>query len=315
MPSDVFVGVDISKASLDVAVLPSGELWQVANEPSQISQCSKRLAELSPRLIVMEATGGLEMPVAAAVSRAGLPVVVVNPRQVREFARATGQLAKTDKIDAVTLALFGERIRPEVRPLPDEVAQALDALLARRRQLVLMLAEEKTRLQQARTREIRGGIQRHIHWLEREIRDVDQGLSDSVRQSPLWRAKDNLIRSVPGVGRIMSLTALAELPELGRLNGKQIAALVGVAPHPADSGTHRGKRIVWGGRASVRHVLYMATLSACRFNPVIRAYYQRLLTSGKPPKVVIVACMRKLLIVLNAIVRDGLPWNPAHASA
>lgn len=314
MSSDAFVGIDISKAWLDVGVLPSGEAWRVSNEPKGITQLLERLLGLIPKLIVMEATGGLEMPVAAALCRAGLPVVVVNPRQVREFARATGQLAKTDKIDALMLALFGERVRPEVRPLPDDVAQAFDALLARRRQLVSMLAEEKNRLQQARPRDVRKGIERHIRWLEREIQDVEKGLSDSVRQSPVWRAKDDLLQSVPGVGRVMSFTALAELPELGRLNRKQIASLVGVAPHAADSGTIRGKRIIWGGRASVRKVLYMAALTACRFNPVFRAFYQRLVASGKPHKVAIVACMRKLLIVLNAILRDGTPWNPAHAN-
>jgi transposase len=314
MPSDTFVGIDISKAWLDVGVLPSGELWHVSNEPKSITQLIERLLGLAPKLIVMEATGGLEMPVAAALGRAGLPVVVVNPRQVREFARAMGQLAKTDKIDALTLALFGERVRPEVRPLPDDVAQVFDALLARRRQLVMMLAEEKNRLQQARSGKVRKGIQRHIRWLEREIQDVEKGLSDSVRQSPVWRAKDDLLQSVPGVGRVMSFTALADLPELGRLNRKQIASLVGVAPHAADSGTIRGKRIIWGGRASVRKVLYMAALTACRFNPVFRAFYQRLVASGKPRKVAIVACMRKLLIVLNAIVRDGTPWNPAHVN-
>jgi transposase len=314
VPSDVFVGVDISKAWLDVGVLPSGELWRVSNEPAAITQLIERLVGLTPKLIVMEATGGLEMPIAAAFCRAGLPVVVVNPRQVREFARATGQLAKTDKIDALTMALFGERIRPAVRTLPDDIAQVFDALLARRRQLVGMLAEEKNRLQQARSGEVRKGIQRHIRWLEREVRDVEKGLSDSVRQSPVWRAKDDLLQSVPGVGRVMSFTALAELPELGRLSRKQIASLVGVAPHAADSGTIRGKRIIWGGRASVRKVLYMAALTACRFNPVFHAFYQRLVASGKPPKVAIVACMRKLLIVLNAIVRDGTPWNPAHVN-
>jgi len=310
MPSEVFVGIDVAKAWLEVAALHSGELWRVENETKSIAQLIERLLGLAPKLIVMEATGGLEMPAAAALCRAGLPVVIVNPRQVREFARATGQLAKTDRIDALMLALFGERVRPELRPLPDDVAQAFDALLARRRQLVVMLAEEKNRLQQARSQEVRRGVQRHIRWLEREIQDVERGLSERVRQSPVWKAKDDLLQSVPGVGRVMSFTALADLPELGRLNRKQIACLVGVAPHAADSGTLRGKRITWGGRATVRTALYMAALAACRFNPVFRTFYQRLMASGKPHKVAIVACMRKLLIVLNAIVRDGTPWNP-----
>jgi transposase len=314
LSNEVFVGVDVSKDWVDVGVSPSNASWQTTIDPKSIAELSDRLRTLTPKLVVLEATGGLEIPIAAALSRAGLPVVVVNPRQVRDFARATGKLAKTDKLDALTLALFGERVRPEVRPLPDDIAQAFEALLARRRQLVAMLAEEKNRLQQARSRDVQKGITRHIRWLEREIKDVDQGLSESVRKSPVWRAKDDLLQGVPGVGPGLSFTILAELPELGRLNRKQIAALVGVAPHAADSGTLRGKRIIWGGRAAIRHVLYMAALTACRFNPTIRAFYQRLVSAGKPRKVAIVACMRKLLIVLNAIVRDGSPWNPLHAS-
>jgi len=314
MNTDVFVGIDVSKASLEVGVLPSGESWRETNDHKSVVRLTQSLLEHAPRIVVIEATGGLEIPLAAALAGAGLPAVIVNPRQVREFARATGRLAKTDKIDAFILALFGERVRPELRPLPDDLAQAFDALLARRRQLVSMLAEEKTRLQQARSRPVRNGIQRHIRWLERELQDVERNLTDSVRHSPMWRAKDNLIQSVPGAGRVLSFTLLADLPELGRLNGKQIASLVGVAPHPADSGSIRGKRIIWGGRASVRQVLYMAALAASRFNPVFRAFYQRLVTSGKPPKVALVACMRKLLVVLNAIVRDGIPWNPGVAN-
>jgi transposase len=313
MSAETFVGIDVSKAQLDVGVLPTRELWSLSNDAGAIAELIPRLQGLAPKLIVMEATGGLEFPVAAALSHLGLPVVIVNPRQVREFARAIGQLAKTDKLDALVLALFAERVRPEVRPLPDETAQAFDALLARRRQLVAMLAEEKTRLQQARSRNVRRGIQRHIQWLEHEIKDVERGLRDSVRNSPLWKAKDDLLRSAPGVGQVMSFTALAELPELGRLNRKQIAALVGVAPHACDSGTLRGKRITWGGRPAVRHALYMAALAACRSHPFFRSFYQRLVTSGKPPKVALVACMRKLLTILNAMIRDGVPWNPVFS--
>lgn len=315
MTNEVFVGVDISKAQLEMGVLPTREVWSVPNDPKAIAELIPRLQQLAPRLIVLEATGGLEIPVAAALGRAGLPVVIVNPRQVRDFARATGQLAKTDKIDALVLALFGERVRPQVRPLPDETAQAFDALLARRRQLVSMLTQEKTRLQQASSQEVRRGIERHIRWLEREIQDVETGLSDGVKKSPLWKAKDNLLRSVPGVGGVMSFTALARIPELGRLTRKQIAALIGVAPLAADSGTIRGKRLVWGGRADVRQPLYMATLAACRSNPVIRAFYHRLITRGKPPKVAIVACMRKLLTILNAMLRDNAPWQPDPLNA
>jgi transposase len=313
MPADVFVGIDVSKAQLEVGVLPTGEVWQTPNETQAISDLASRLLELAPKLVVMEATGGLEIPVAAALSRNGLSVVVVNPRQVREFARATGRLAKTDKIDALILALFGERVRPEPRPLPDDLAQAFEALQARRRQLVRMLAEEKNRLQQARSGEVRSGIQRHMRWLESEIKEVERELKDGVRKSPIWRAKDDLLRGVPGVGRVTSFTALAQLPELGRLNRKQIASLVGVAPHACDSGTLRGKRMVWGGRAAVREALYMAALAASRFNPVLRAFYQRLLAAGKPRKVALVACMRKLLTILNAIIRDGQPWRPHTA--
>jgi transposase len=311
MSPEVTVGIDISKAHLDVAVLPSGEQWRESNEATGLARLTRRLVELAPRLIVMEATGGLETPVAAHLGQAGLPVVIVNPRQVREFARATGKLAKTDKIDALILALFGERVRPEIRPLPDDLARAFEALLARRRQLVAMLAEEKTRLRQAPSDPVATGIKRHIRWLEQEIRDVERDLNNSVRHSPVWRAKDNLLRSAPGVGSTTSFTLLANLPELGRLNRKQIAALVGVAPHPADSGTLRGKRIIWGGRAHVRQVLFMAALAATRSDPNLRAFHHRLIASGKPPKVAVVACMRKLLTALNAIVRDGTPWNPA----
>jgi transposase len=307
------VGVDISKAHLEIGVLPTGEVWQEANEPTATARLVKRLVRLAPKLVVMEASGGLEIPVAAVLARAGLPVVIVNPRQVREFARATGRLAKTDKIDALVLALFGDRVRPEVRPLPDDVAQAFEALLARRRQLVAILAEEKTRLKQARSRPVAEGIRRHIRWLENEIKDIERDLTKSVRDSPVWKAKDNLLRSAPGIGRIVSFTLLGDLPELGRLNRKQIAALAGVAPHAADSGTLRGKRIIWGGRASVRQSLFMAVLAARRCDPGLRAFHDRLICAGKPPKVALVACMRKLLTALNAMVRDATPWNPAVA--
>jgi transposase len=308
--TEVFIGIDVSKAKLDVGALPSGELWQLSNEAKAIAQLSERLQALSPTLIVLEATGGLEILVAAVLSRARLPVVIVNPRQVREFARATGKLAKTDKVDAHILALFGERVRPQIRSLPDDVAQAFAALMARHRQITDMLTQEKNRLQQALSQEVRIGIQRHIHWLEQELKGVDRGLRDSVRNSPVWRAKDDLLQSVPGVGPLTSYLAIVKLPELGHLNRKEIASLVGIAPHPADSGTLRGKRIIWGGRADLRAALYMAATTARRFNPVIRAFYQRLTSSGKPHKVAMVACMRKLLTILNAVVRDATPWNP-----
>jgi len=311
--TETFVGIDVSKASLDVGVLPLGELAQLPNDAKGINRVVSRMKKLKPALVVLEATGGLEVPVAAALARAGLPVTVVNPRQVRDFARAIGRLAKTDKIDAHVLALFGERVRPEVRPLPDETTQAFDALLKRRTQLVAMLTREKNRLHIAAKGEVRAGIARHVKWLEREIDEVEKNLRESVRSSPVWKAKDDLLRSVPGVGRVLSHTLLAGLPELGRLSRKQIASLVGVAPHAADSGTIRGKRVVWGGRRHIRQALYMSTLCATRFNTTIRAFYRRLLGAGKPPKVALTACMRKLLIALNAMLRDEKPWSPDAA--
>jgi len=251
--------------------------------------------------------------VVAALAAAGLPVVVANPRQVRDFGRACGQLAKTDRIDAALLALFAERVRPELRPLPDAAAQALEALLTRRRQLLEMLTAERNRLGFARG-PIRRDIARHIRWLEKRVTDVDRELGAAIEASPIWRATEDLLRTVPGIGPVVSRTLLGELPELGQLNRKQIAALVGVAPHARDSGTLRGKRMVWGGRAPVRAVLYMGALVAARFNPVIRAFYQRLRAAGKPAKVALTACMRKLLIILNAMVRTGTPWSPPRVA-
>ena len=312
---DSYVGIDVSKALLAVGVLPSGEGWEVPNDSKGLASLIKRLKPLAAKLIVLEATGGFEVPVAAALARAGLPVVVVNPRQVRDFARATGQLAKTDKIDAHVLALFAQRVQPAVRPLPDEVSMAFDALLTRRRQLVTMLTVERNRLALASASPLRSAIARHVRWLEHELDDADQELNRTIRRSPRRRTKDDLLRSAPGVGRIPSYTLLADLPELGRLNRKQIAKLVGVAPHAADSGTLRGKRLIWGGRSSVRQVLYMAALTAIRFNPPIHILYQRLVRAGKPPKLALVACMRKLLTTLNAMARANAPWRPAGLPA
>ena len=244
----------------------------------------------------------------AARATAGLALVVVNPRQVRDFARATGQLAKTDRIDADTLALFAERVRPDPRALPTESAQALDALLTRRRQILGMVGAERNRLEHA-VPAVRRGIVQHIRWLERQLHDVDDDLDRTIQASPVWRAKENLLRSVPGVGPVVSRTLIGDLPELGTLPRKQIAALVGVAPLARDSGTLRGKRLVWGGRAPVRAALYMAALVATRRNPAIREFYQRLLTAGKPKKVALTACMRKLLTILNAMLRANTVWR------
>jgi transposase len=309
-----FIGIDVAKAQLEFACRPSGETGTVANDDEGIRTLVDRGQALSPTLIVLEATGGYETAVVAALAAAGLPVVVANPRQVRDFAKAMGQLAKTDALDAQVLALFAERVQPAPRPLPDDALQALDALLTRRRQLVEMLTAERNRLFVARP-PVRRDLQQHIRFLERRLREADDDLHTAVKASPAWRVKADLLQSVPGVGRVVSLTLLAELPELGRLSHKEIAALVGVAPLNRDSGTLRGKRLVYGGRAPVRAVLYMAALVASKCNPVIRAFYQRLRAAGKPAKVALTACMRKLLIILNAIARSEAPWQPERTLA
>jgi transposase len=303
-----FVGVDVAKAELVIAVRPSGDRWTVANDEAGIRTLLTRLRQHPAALVVLEATGGYERAVVAALAAARLPVVVANPRQVRDFARATGQLAKTDRIDADTLALFAERVRPEPRALPDEAAAALDALLTRRRQVLEMIGAERNRLEHALPA-VRRGISQHIHWLARQLQDTDRDLDDAIKGSPLWRAKEDLLRSAPGVGRVLSRTLIGELPELGTLPRKQIAALVGVAPLARDSGTLKGKRMVWGGRAPVRAALFMAALVGTRCNPVIRAFYRRLRTAGKPKKVALTACMRKLLTILNAMVRTNTTWH------
>lgn len=310
----VFVGIDVAKATLEIAVRPSGERWQVPNEDPAFPALVARLRTLTPTLVVLEATGGFEQAVVAALATAALPLVVANPRQVHDFARATGQLAKTDTLDAQVLALFAERVRPAPRPLPDTAAQALDAVLTRRRQLLEMLVAERNRLGFARA-PVRRGLTQHIRWLERQLAEVDRDLGDLIEQSPVWRTRDNLLQSVPGIGPVVSRTLIGELPELGQLTHKQIAALVGVAPLARDSGTLRGKRLVWGGRAPVRAVLYMGALVATRYNPVIRAFYQRLRAAGKPAKVALTACMRKLLVMLNAMVRSNTCWRAAPTLA
>jgi transposase len=307
-----FVGIDVAKAELVVAALPGEERWAVENDEQGIRTLVERLKRETVALIVLEATGGYELRAVSALANASLPVVVVNPRQVRDFARSTGQLAKTDRIDARMLALFGERVRPEVRVLANDDQQALDALLTRRRQLIEMLSAERNRLGQtlgSKTKLVKKSLKSHIIYLERELRVSDTELADMIRSSALWRERDDLLQSVPGVGRVVSLTLLAELPELGRLNRKEIAKLVGVAPLARDSGTMRGKRVVYGGRASVRAALYMGALVATKYNPVIRALYQRLLRAGKAKKLALVACMRKLLTILNAMAKNNERWR------
>ena len=306
-----YVGVDVSSSELVLGILPSGEVWEAANDPEGIAALRNRVEALEPTLAVLEASGGSEVLVAGELAAAGVPVAVVNPRQVRDFARATGRLAKTDAIDAVVLARFGEAIKPPVRPLPGESEQELRALIARRCQVVGMITAERNRLPKA-TVYVQPGINQHIAWLEGQLSDLNEELERFIQSSPLWQAKDHLLRSVPGVGPVASTVLLVHLPELGRLNRKEIASLVGVAPHNRDSGRFRGKRSVWGGRAQVRSALYMATLVATRFNPVIKAFYTRLCEAGKPKKVALTASMRKLLTILNVMVRDQAHWDPTR---
>jgi transposase len=308
--TDVFIGVDVSKETLDVAVRPTGEEMSFANTEDGVAVMRDFIQSFSPRLIVLEATGGWEGVAVSALAAKGLPVVVVNPRHVRNFAKATGFLAKTDKIDARILARFAEAVKPEVRPLKGEEAQRLEAFLTRRRKLLQMLTAEKNRLVLA-PRWTKKDIQAHIAWLDKELAKVNKGLQNLIKKSPLWRERDEILQSAKGVGPTMSITLVSDLPELGTLNGKKIAALVGIAPLNRDSGKYRGRRVIWGGRSQVRVVLYMAARAAIRFNPVIRAFAERLKMAGKPYKVVVTACMRKLLTILNAMVKNGTRWRPA----
>ena len=304
----IYIGIDVAKSHLDVGQRPEGATFQVAYDEAGITALVERLQRLRPALVLLEATGGIEAALIAALVDARLPVVLVNPRQVREFARATGRLAKTDAIDAGVLAQFGEAVKPEVRPLPDEAGRDLHALVQRRRQLVEMLTAERQRLHPA-TRLVRRRIEKHVRWLEAALADLDGELDDFIKGSPAWREREELYRSAPGVGPVLSAVLLADLPELGSLNRKEIAALVGVAPLNRDSGQFRGRRKVWGGRAHVRTALYMGTLVATRHNPTIRTFYCRLLQAGKPKKVALTACMRKLLTLLNAMAKTSSHWQ------
>lgn len=306
---DVTVGIDVAKATVDIAIRPSGEERHLANDAVGIAELVGWLQALSPLVIVVEATGGYEAPLVAELGIVGLPVAVVNPRQVRDFARATGRLAKTDRLDAQTLAHFGQAVRPVPRPLPDAAAQALAALVERRRQIVAMRTAEENRLGATRVTGVRARIQAHLQWLETDLKELDNDLRQRLRASPLWREQENLLRSVPGIGPVLAFTLLADLPELGRLSHGQIAALVGVAPLNRDSGTWRGRRVVWGGRRGVRTALYMGTLCATRCNPVIQPFYERLVAAGKAKKVALVACMHKLLTILNALLKHQTAWQ------
>ena len=310
MTPGCYVGVDVAKKHLDVATAPATVSTRFTHDEGGLSALVAHVRTVGPTLVVLEATGGYETDVAAALALAGVPVAVVNPRQVRDFAKAIGRLAKTDALDADVLARFAAHVRPEPRPLPDAAQQDLTALVARRRQLVEMLTAERHRLALARAR-VQRDVQTHIHFLEQRLKATNTDLRDCVQASPVWRAQDNRLPSVPGIGPTTAATLIADLPELGRLSRQQIAALVGVAPLNRDSGGRRGPRVTWGGRAVVRAPLYMATRVATRYNPVIRAFYQRLRAAGKPPKVAAVAAMRKLLTILNAMVKAQRPWQPA----
>jgi transposase len=308
-----FVGIDVSKSTLDVCIEPAVQTLHVAYDEAGIKQIVVRLKEVNPTLIVMEATGGLEVRIATALAGKGLPVAVINPRQARDFAKATGQLAKTDQVDAAVLAAFAQAIRPQVRPLKDADTRALDDMVSRRRQLIDMRVQETLRLGTAASKPLEKSLNKHIAWLDKQIAEIDTDLTNRLRKSDIWRTKDDLLRGIPGVGPVTTLTMLAKCPELGKLNRREIAALIGVAPLANDSGKHRGKRFVWGGRADVRAVLYMATVSAIKHNDSIKAFAERLRKTGKPPKVVIVACMRKLLTMMNSMLKNNTPWNPKIA--
>lgn len=304
-----FVGIDVSKMNLDVACWTSQEYRRFGNDSKGILELLEWMKSFPTELVVLEATGGLELPLVAELAYAKLPVAIVNPRRIREFARSIGQLAKTDKLDAKVIAHFGAATRPEARKLPTEEEERLTALITRRRQVIEMLTAERNRLHSARCT-IQERIETHIAWLEKELHDLDDEITNFIQQSPIWKEKNKLLRSVPGVGPVTSATILAMLPELGTLNRQKIAALVGVAPVNKDSGKRQKKRRVFGGRADVRSVLYMAALSASKFNPRIKAFYEHLIQMGKEKKVALTACMRKLLVILNAILRHNLSFVP-----
>lgn len=313
MTPPTFAGIDVSKDHLDIHLRPSGQAFRVPNTPEGIAALVVRLTPLALTRVAAEATGGLETPLAAALALAGVPLALVNPRQVRRFAQAFGRLAKTDRADAAALAHFAEVVDSPIRPLPDADTQRLQALVTRRRQLIDMRTMEANRLATAPS-PVANDVREHIAWLDRRVGRADAELAAAIAASPVWRATDDLLRGVPGIGPATARTVLAELPELGTLSGKRIAALVGVAPMAHDSGRHRGARHISGGRAGVRSALDMACLSAVRYNPVVKAFYDRLIDAGKAVKVAQVAAMRKRRIVLNAMVRDQQPWNPATAA-
>lgn len=307
------LGIDVAKAHFDTAIEPQGEVRRWDNTDAGVAALLDWAQTQSFDRITIEASGGWEIPLVGALAHAGLPVIVVNPRQVREFARATGQLAKTDQLDARILCAFTLAVQPPLRPLKGEQARLLSDLVHRREQLVQMRTAEKNRMALSRSGMVKQNLSAHIKWLDKNIADTDGEIGQLIKVSPVWRAREKLLSNVPSIGRITAHVLIAYLPELGSLNRKQIAALVGLAPFNRDSGTLRGHRTVWGGRADVRRALYMATMSAIRFNPSIRPFYDRLRANGKPPKVALTACMRKLLTILNAMVRDQAEWDPSMA--
>jgi transposase len=309
----VAVGIDVSKAEFAIAIHPSGERWTSQTTSDGIDDVVRRLLSVGPTVIVVEATGGYERALVAACAAALLPVAVVNPRHVRAFAQALGRTAKTDAIDADVLALFGARVQPAVRPIPDAATQAFAALVGRRRQLLEMLGAEQRRLEQATTNAVRRDLRNHIRWLARRVKDVDDEIGGAIQGSPIWRVQEDLLRSVPGIGPTVARTLLAELPELGHLDRRAIAALVGVAPFNRDSGQWRGRRMIHGGRASVRTALYMSALVATRHNATLKRFYQRLRAAGKPSKVALVAVMRKLLTIINAMIKHQSCWQDQTA--
>jgi transposase len=307
----VYVGIDVAKSHLDVHVRPSGETFTVPRDGESVANLADRLKALSPVVVVLEATGGFETIVAASLGGAGLPMAIINPRQIRSFARAVGQLAKTDALDAAVIAQFAEAVKPEPRPLADEQTRTLSELVARRRQLVEMMTAERNRRPRLSRKHLIKALDRHLDMLQKDLSEIERDIDTTIRGMPIWHEREELMTSVPGVGPTLARTLLADVPELGTLDRKQIAALIGVAPLNWDSGTYRGRRTTWGGRSKVRAVLYMAALVASQHNPTLKSFYQRLIRAGKAKKLALVAVMRKLLTILNAIVRDHTPWQNA----
>lgn len=311
---ETIIGIDVSKAFLDLWTFPADQAWRTEYTDGALPRLVEELTEAQPARIIVEATGGLETRLVAELGAAGLPVVVVNPRQVRDFAKATGRLAKTDRLDAEILAQFGAALRPPARPLPDPALRELQSLVSRRRQLIAMQTQERNRRQQAASELVAAQIDDHLALLGEQVAQLDRDIAAQLQNHPIWQARAQLLRSIPGVGPVLVATLIAQLPELGQASHGEIAALTGVAPYNRDSGQWRGKRAVWGGRRQLRAALYMATLSATRYNPTLHACYQRLLAAGKAKKVALTACMRKLLTICNAIIKSNTPWQAPIAA-